>query len=112
MYKIKTNMITSPEDMINIVLCHKKIYVIKLKCFGCSETNFMNVSDEDIKRAGNVFMIKTKKYPIKLIESVTIRVFDDDLEIKKQEFCYQVSGLYIRDFFQEEIIKELNKFGL
>lgn len=112
MQKITINMIPNPENIINFILNDENIYLIKVKCFGCSETTWINITPSSLKKENDIFYINKRKYPISLIEQITTRTINQNSYFKKHEYKYQVSGLYIRNFFTEKINNLLKNFGL
>lgn len=100
-------ILDTPQDVINKIVKSENagIYNIKIKCLGCSETNFiryenMVVTDSKIAIGEHIF-------PVFIIEKVTIRY---KFAGEKFEVRYKVSAKYFRTLLNEDAQKFLAEF--
>lgn len=102
-------ILDTPQDVINEIVKAENagIYNIKIKCLGCSETNFiryenMVVTDSKIAIGEHIF-------PVFMIEKVTIRCRDEGIKL---EYQYKVSAKYLKTLLNEDAQKLLVEFNL
>lgn len=80
-------------------------YLVKIKCLGCSETNFLQYEKPIIKN--NKLFIGKLAFPFNLIEMITFR---NKTIYGKYEESYKVESTYFYKFFNEKAILELEEF--
>lgn len=104
----------NPEQMIQEICELKEVpYNIKVKCVACTECSFIPYSKPVI--SGSKLIIGDFRYPIKLLEKMTVRVWEcfckDDIEYReKTERIYKVSSRYFCEMMTEEAREELLKY--
>lgn len=102
-------IVNSPYEIIDVIPDYKP-YVIKIKCICCTETGFIAYENPIVTE--HKLTIGIRSYPIKLIEKVTIRYYDEEFD-SKEEIQFKVSSKYfaalLNDDAKESLLEFINK---